>query len=140
MATYKTKAIIAGSIAIILIAIITTISLWPTNFTDEMPSSDKLPVNDMTADQSKPNLVNLHMKMTNYTIITTTNMVVCGIIIIIAFLIKEYVASRRLKKQKQRPTKDDKGLPHVLPEHQHLGQQHQGVHHERPPAAARLAA
>ena len=89
MATYKTKAIIAGSIDIIIIATITTISLWPTNFTDGMPSSDKLPVKDMIADQSKLNLVNLHIKVTNHTIITTTTMVACGIIIIIAFLIKE---------------------------------------------------
>ena len=93
MATYKTKAIIAGSIAIIINATITTISLWPTNFIDGMPSSDKLPVNNMIVDQSKLNLVNLHMKVTNHTIITTNTMVACGIIIIITFLLKEYVAS-----------------------------------------------
>ena len=76
MATYKTKAIIAGSIAITIIPIITTITLWPPNFTDKMQSSDKMP-NDMIADQSKPNLVNLHYKVTNHTIITTTIMVAC---------------------------------------------------------------
>ena len=75
MATYKTMATIGGSFAIIIIATITTISLWSTNFTDGMASSDKLLVIYMIADQYKLNLVNLHMKVTNYTIITTTTMV-----------------------------------------------------------------
>ena len=75
MDTNKAKAIIAGSFPITIIAIITTISLWPTNLTDDMPSSDKIPFNDMVTDQSKLNLVNLHYKVTNHTIITTKTMV-----------------------------------------------------------------
>ena len=100
MATYKTKAIIAGSISITIIGIITIITLWPTNFTDELQSSDKLTVSNMITDDSKLNLVNLHMKVTNHTIITTTTMVACGIIIIITISIKENLANKRRKKQK----------------------------------------
>ena len=41
MATNKANTIIAGSIAITIIAIITTISLWPSNLNDDMPNSEK---------------------------------------------------------------------------------------------------
>ena len=54
----------------------------------------------MVTDQSKLNLVNLHYKKTNHTIITTTTMVACCIIIIMSFPIKEFVTSRRLKRQR----------------------------------------
>ena len=54
----------------------------------------------MVTDQSKLNLVNLHYKVTNHTIMTTTTMVACGIIIIMSFLIKEFVTSWRLKRQR----------------------------------------
>ena len=41
MATNKAKAFITGIIPSTIIAIITTISLWPTNLNDDMPNSEK---------------------------------------------------------------------------------------------------
>ena len=64
MTSYKLKAVIAGSISIIIIGAITIIALWPTNTqsdADELSPSD---VGDVMNDSSRLNLVNLHMRVT----------------------------------------------------------------------------
>ena len=100
MTSYKSKAIIAGAISITLIGIITIIVLWPTNF-NKAQSDDELTASDVMIDESKLNLVNLHMSVTNHTIITTSTMIVIGIIILINISVKGYTSSKRRKKQKR---------------------------------------
>ena len=87
MASDKTKAIIAGAISINFIGIITIIVLWPTNF-NKAQSDNELTASDVMNDGSKLNLVNLHMSVTNHTIITTSTMIVIGIIILIIIFVK----------------------------------------------------
>ena len=96
--------IIAGAISII-----TIIVLWPTNINNAQGDDELTPV-DVMNDESKLNLVNLHMSVTNHTIITTSTMIVIGIIILIVLSIKGYTSNKRRKKQKgmrdQRDSRD----------------------------------
>ena len=75
MTSYKNKAIITGAISIIIVVAITIIVLWPTNFNNAQSDGDLSP-NDVMNDDSKLNLVNLHMSVTNHTIVMTSTMVV----------------------------------------------------------------
>ena len=53
------------------------------------------------SDSSRLNLVNLHYRITNHTIITTSTMVVFGCIILIILFAKGYV-SRQIKRKREK--------------------------------------
>ena len=107
MVNHKNKAILFGAIPIITIGAIVIISLWPASKSDNNPDQDD---NDGdgddgdVSDSSRLNLINLHYRITNHTIITTTSMVVFGCLIIIILLVKGYVSrqKRRKKEKKER--------------------------------------
>ena len=102
MTSYKIKAVIAGSISIIIISAITFIALWPTNTQSDVDELSPSDVGDVINDSSRLNLVNLHMRVTNHTIITTSTMVVVGLIILISFSVKCYTSHKRRKKEAKR--------------------------------------
>ena len=83
--SYKVKAILFGSISIIIIGAIIIIALWPANTkSDDNESSQSDPGDGgIMNDSSRLNLVNLHYRVTNHTIITTSTMVVIGLILLI---------------------------------------------------------
>ena len=52
-------------------------------------------------DSSRLNMVNLHYHVTNHTIITTSMMVVVGLIILISISVKGYTSHKRRKQDKR---------------------------------------
>ena len=103
----KMKALVFGATsAIIIIAAITTITLWPTQKDNDQPKGDgdngDHSDRDMS-DQSKFNLVNLHYRVTNHTIISTTTTVVVGCLILIILF---YVSRQRKRKRDKREKKE----------------------------------
>ena len=84
--SHKVKAILFGSISIIIIGAIIIIALWPTSKSEGYDSaqSDKGDGGDGgMSDSSRLNLFNLHYRVTNHTIITTSTMVIIGCILFI---------------------------------------------------------
>ena len=106
MTAYKLKAIIAASISIIIIGAITIIALWPANTQSDDDESSPSDMGDggVMNNSSTLNLVNLHYRVTNHTIITISTMVVVGLIILISIFAKGY-ASHKRRKQDKRPRK-----------------------------------
>ena len=54
------------------------------------------------SDSSRLNLVNLHYRVTNHTIITTSTMVVVGCILLISIFAKGYVSHQKKRKRDKR--------------------------------------
>ena len=54
----------------------------------------------MQEDNSKFNLINIHSKITNHTLITTSMIVATAALILITIFVKEYLHNRRIKKKK----------------------------------------
>ena len=103
MTSYKLKAIIAGSISIIIIGAITIIALWPANTQSDDDESSPSDMGDggVMNDSSRLNLVNLHYRVMNHTIITTSTMVFVGLIILISISVKGYASHKRRKRDKR---------------------------------------
>ena len=99
----KTKAIVFGSISIIIIGAIIIIALWPASSeSDKGDDGDGDDGDGNMSDSSRLNLVNLHYRITNHTIITTSTMVVFGCIIIILIFAKGYASRHKKRKREKR--------------------------------------
>ena len=104
MLSHKVKAILFGSISIIIIGAIVIIALWPTSKSDNNSThGDEGDDSDGNmSDSSRLNLVNLHYCITNHAIITTSSMVVFGCIIIIILFAKGYVSRQKRRKREKK--------------------------------------
>ena len=93
MVSHKVKAILFGSIAIIIIGAIVIIALWPASKSDNNSTQgdDGDDSDGNMSDSSRLNLINLHYRITNHSIITTSTLVVFGCLILIILFAKGYV-------------------------------------------------
>ena len=103
MTSYKVKAILFGSISVIIIGAIIIIALWPANTQSNDNESSPSDTGDggIMNDSSRLNLVNLHYHVTNHTIITTSTMAVIGLIILISIFSKGYTSHKKRKRDKR---------------------------------------
>ena len=107
MVIHKIKALLFGAIAIIIVGAIVIIALWPASKSDNNPAQDDDDGDGDdgdVSDNSRLNLTNLHYRITNHQIITTSTLVVFGCLILIILLAKGYVSrqKRRKKDKKER--------------------------------------
>ena len=102
----KVKALVFGAISTIIIAAIVTIALWPTQKDNNSTQGDNGDNGDHgdgnMSDSSRLNLINLHYRITNHTLITTSTTVVFGCLILIIFFAKGYVSRQRKRKREKK--------------------------------------
>ena len=112
----KVKAIIFSAITTtIIIAAIVTIALWPTqkdnnqNQGDKGDSGDKDDHSDgdMT-DSSRFNMLNLHYRISNHTLISTSTTVVFGCLILTLLLAKGYASRQKRRKRENNQRSRDR--------------------------------
>ena len=117
----KVKAIIFSAITTtIIIAAIVTIALWPTQQNNNQNQGDKGDSDDKNdhsdgdnTDNSRFNFLNLHYRISNHTLISTTTTVVFGCLILTFLLAKGYASRQKRRKRDNTRTRDRERNPYT---------------------------
>ena len=114
----KVKAIIFSAItATIITAAIVTFALWPTQQNNNQNQGDSDDKNDDSdgdnTDNSRFNMLNLHYRISNHTLISTTTTVVFGCLILTFLLAKGYASRQKRRKTDNIRTRDRERNPYT---------------------------